>query len=99
MRNQTIGGRHRPHPSAEEERHDQCRDKRDAEIFADKEHAELHPGVFGMKTRHQFALRLGQVKGQAVGLGDPGDQEDDKAEELGDAEPHVLSGPPRSRGD
>ena len=57
-----------------------------------KEHAELHARVLGVVAGHQFALGLRQVEGQPLGLGEAGDQEDDQARELRNAEPEPSLG-------
>ena len=63
-----------------------------------KKHAELHPRVLGVIAGDELVLGLGQVEGQAVRLGDPGDEEDDEPDELRDDEPDASAGRGRCPG-
>ena len=95
MKNQTIGGSQRSLPAAEVEDHRQRRDQGHPEVLADKEHAELHPRVLGVVAGDQLGLGLGQIERHPLGLGDPGDDEDQQAEELRHAVPQTRTGPRR----
>ena len=68
----------------------------DAQILADEEHAEFHPGVLGMIAGHQLALRLRQIKGEPARLGNPRDQEDHEAQGIEGCRTIDASVPPRS---
>src|SRR5690606_31170461 len=81
---------YRTEPAAEEQRHDQGRDQRDADVLADEKHAELHARVLAMEAREQLVFRLRKVERQAASLGDAGDQEHDETQELGNTEPEPL---------
>ena len=52
------------------------------DVFAEEEHAELHPRILGMKPADQLLLGLRQVERQAVGLGEGADEEDQEADRL-----------------
>jgi hypothetical protein len=63
-----------------------------------KKEGELHRAVLGVVAGHQFGLALGQVEGQAVGLGEHRDGEDDEGDADRDERgPTVSAQVPRRR--
>src|SRR6202043_3714397 len=57
-------------PSAQKQNRRQKRNGKHVRVFRHKKHGELKAGIFGVKTRHEFRLRLGQIKRNAIRLGD-----------------------------
>ena len=78
-RNQTIPGRNGPLVAAQEERGGDGADDEHVRVLGEEKEGEPHARVFGVVARHELALRLGQVEGGPVGLGDAADEIDQKA--------------------
>ena len=86
--------------AAEEHRRGQGGDREHVDVLAEEEHAEPHPGVLGVESGDQFALALGEVERQPVGLADHGDDVDDEADDQREHVPHsVLRGDDLARCD
>ena len=80
-------------PAAKEQGHNQRRDQHHADILTNKEHAELHAGIFHMITIGQFLLGFRLIKRVAMGDRNPRDQEGTEAKKLRHDEPQAfLSG-------
>ena len=82
MRNQTTPGSHGPSQPPKNRVTISAEMSVTADVLADQEQAELHARVLGVVAGDELALGLDEVERDAPRLGEPGDEEDDEADEL-----------------
>src|SRR4029453_8892632 len=69
-------------PPAEEQDRCQSGNCHHVGVFGEKEHRELHAAIFGVPACNELLLRLREVKGQPVGLGDTAEEIHDESNGL-----------------
>ena len=74
-------------PAAEEQDHDQESRRDHVQVLAHQVHHQLDAEILGVIAADQFLLALGQVEGQAAGLGKGGDAEDHHPQRLHEGVP------------
>ena len=79
--------RKRPQVAAQKERRRHRRDDDHVGVLGEEEQREAHAAVLGMEPAGQLLLRLGQIEGRAVGLGQPADDDQRKRQRLHEDEP------------
>src|SRR5262245_31424231 len=68
-------------PTAEKQRDRERRARHHVDVLGHEEGREAHPRILGVVSGDELPFRLGEVEGGAVGLGVPGDREEDEAQE------------------
>src|SRR5437899_926529 len=70
-------------PPAQKQGRGEHRDRKHVDVLSQEEQREFHCTVLGMKAGHEFSLGFRKIEGDAVGLGNCGDEIEQKAERLG----------------
>ncbi len=84
--NQSERRQQRPAPASQEEDGHERAEDHDVHVLAQEEESEAHAAVLGVVARDQLVLRLGQVEGDALGLGHGAHEEEDEGHGLNQEE-------------